>query len=272
MKSVLLIGANSYIGARLYSDLLKNYKLTGTYNQSPLFPELRKLDIRNADEISAIIAELKPEIIIHAANNANARWCQANPEEAKILNEDATKLIVTAAKEINAKIIYISSGVVADPTNVYAQTKFNSEAIVKNSGLKYLIIRPSLTLGMSPNTTADRPHNRLLKNIKEGSPAIYDTSWKFKPTYIGQISEIIHQSIERDLWNETLPVASDRLVSRFEIISDIFRFFNISVQGIDQKDPTPAIAEDLSILKRLQLPNYSYAEIVQKIADELKQQ
>ncbi|MEK7078733.1 MAG: sugar nucleotide-binding protein [Patescibacteria group bacterium] len=182
MKSkikILVIGASSYVGARLYFDLKSKFDVVGTYSSSQLSKNLIHLDITDKDEVKKVITENKPTVIIHVGNNASAKWCDANPEKAVLLNQTATQYIVDFANEMNAKVIYISTMGAIKPSNLYGKTKFKSEKIVKTAKTGYLILRPSLILGYSPNTTNDRPFNRLLKNLDEGFPAIYDTSWKF---------------------------------------------------------------------------------------------
>lgn len=269
---ILIIGANSYLGARLYLDLVKGgHAVTGTYHSTQLAKAFLPLDITDQAAVEQLIEKsIQPEIIIHVANNANAQWCAANPEAAVALNETATKDILASAKKIKAKIIYISSLVAADPATIYAETKLASEELVAASGIPFAIIRPSLIIGFSPNTSNDRPFNRILKNLDEATPAHYDTSWKFQPTYIGHISEIITCLLERGLWNMMIPVAVPELKSRYDLANDILGAFGKKADGIDKHDATPVSQVDLSILAISGLPAYSYRQIIEKIVAEIK--
>lgn len=267
---ILLIGASSYVGARLYFDIAKDFEVIGTYNNAQLSKKFIKLDVTSPDEIKKVIHEQKPDIIIHAANNANARWCEANPEQAYVLNGSSTKAIVESANDLNTKIIYISSFAAIDPTNVYGKTKLLSEELVKETKAGYVILRPSLIIGFSPNTTNDRPFNRILKNLDEKIPAVYDTSWKFQPSYAGHISEIIKICIEKNIVNQTIPVAVPELKSRFDLANDILQAFGIEVTPTDLNDQTPSAFTDLTMLETLGLPQYTYDEVIEKIIEEIK--
>lgn len=267
---ILLTGANSYVGARLYLDLRKFYELIGTYTHNQLSKEFTHLDIADPIEVDSVISTYKPDIIIHAANNANARWCEANPKEAVLLNQTATQYIVDNADKINAKVIYISSFAVHNDTNVYGRTKKASEEITKQAKGGYLILRPSFILGFSPNTVNDRPFNRLLKNLDEGTEAIYDTSWRFYPTYLGQISEIIRVCIEKNMWNHIIPVAVPELKTRYDTAKDILSPFGITVIPVDKHDTLPLTKEDFVILDTLHLPKYSYDKMIGAIVSEIK--
>ena len=115
---ILLTGASSYVGARLYIDLSKKFEVLGTYNERSLSDKFVQLDITEAEEVKKVVSEFAPDIIVHAAANANARWCEANPEKAIALNQTSTNSIVDSANENGAKVILISSYAAVDPTNV----------------------------------------------------------------------------------------------------------------------------------------------------------
>ncbi len=267
---ILLAGASSYLGVRIYFDLFKKFDALGTYSSNPLSKHFVKLDITKSEEVKKVIDDYKPNIIIHAANNANARWCEANPRAAIELNQKSTAYFVAAANAHKAKLIYISSFAAITPTNVYAKTKFESEKIVKKARGEYLILRPSLILGFSPNTTNDRPFNRLLKNLDQGTPAVYDTSWKFQPTYVRHISEVIESCITKNIWKQTIAIAVKDLKSRFDTAKDILSPFSIRVSPINNHDTTPNTPDDLAKLKELNLPQYTYSQMIKEIIKEIK--
>lgn len=268
---LLIIGANSYVGARLYYDLKLGFDVVGTYSSHQLSKELVQLDITNKDSVEKVISDTKPEVIIHTANNASAKWCEANPDKAVALNQTATGYVVDSANKLGIKVIYLSTMGAINPTNLYGITKAESEKIVKQTKEGYLILHPSLILGYSPNTTNDRPFNRLLKNLDKGEPAVYDTSWKFQPTYIGHISKIIHACIERGIWNRTVSVSVPEMSSRFDTANDILSPFGIKVTPVDNHDSTfEVFKDDLVEINQLNLPSCSYNEMIKAIVDEIK--
>lgn len=196
---ILVIGASSYVGARIYFDLKSKFDVIGTYSSSQLSKSFIHLDITDRQEVEKIITDTQPNVIIHVANNASNKWCDANPDEAILLNQTATQYIVDAGNKAGATVIYISTMGAIKPSNLYGRTKLKSEEIIKTTKNGYVILRPSLILGFSPNITNDRPFNRLLKNLDEGTPAVYDTSWTFQPTYIKHISDVIEACIHKKL-------------------------------------------------------------------------
>ena len=90
---ILLTGASSYVGARLFFDLSKQFDIIGTFHGNKLSPKFIPLDITNPREITQTISEQKPNVIIHVAADANPRTCAANPEAAITLNQTSTKIL-----------------------------------------------------------------------------------------------------------------------------------------------------------------------------------
>lgn len=118
------------------------------------------MDITNKDRVNEVINSYKPDVIFHSAAYTNTNKAETDEESAYDLNVNGTKNIVKAAKEVNAKVIYISSDYVFDgtkdgmyteedqpnPSNVYGKTKFNGEEEVKKYD-KYFIVRTSWLFG-----------------------------------------------------------------------------------------------------------------------------
>ncbi len=268
-REVLITGASSYVGARIFFDLRERYDTVGTYNNTPLSSEFLRLDTTKPTEVLELVERVKPNTIIHVAASADARWCEEYPDQARALNQEATKSVVQAAEKVDAGIIYISSYAAFNPSNVYGQTKAESERIIKEMAPGYVVLRPSLVIGYSPNTTNDRPFNRILRNIDQGVPAVYDTSWRFQPTYLGHLSEVT-LIIDRGINAETIPVAVTSLKSRFDVARDILTEFGIEATPIDKQDNTPVVEDDLRKLQQLGLPMYEYEEIIRTCINEIR--
>ncbi len=267
---ILIIGASSYVGARLYLDLQKKHNVVGTFSKSRISDKLVELDITKSDTVSALVMQEKPEVIVHVANNANARWCEANQDAAQLLNVTSTQHIVEAANAVKAKLIYISSVAVLNQGNVYGRTKLASEEISKKAEAGWIILRPSYIVGFSPNTTNDRPFNRLLRNLDDKVKAEYDTSWKFQTTWVGHLSEVIDRCLEKNITNEIIPVATLELKSRYDVAFDILSPFGVKVFPVDKGDNLPVTKDNLKKLSELDLPKYSYDEIIAKIVNEIR--
>ncbi len=267
---ILIIGASSYLGARLFFDLSKKYEIIGTYNSNKLSKKFIFLDITNKKSVEKVIFEIKPDIIIHVANNPNSKWCEENKEKAKLLNETSTEFIVNASNQTNSKFIFISSITAVEATDYYGKLKRNSEELVKQMKDHYLILRPSLILGMSPNSMNDRTFNRLLKNIDEKIPVKYESLWKFQSTYIRQISEIIDACIQKNIWNELIYPLVTGESTRFKIAKDLLKNFGIEVEEDKSNRSFPDNPKiNLEYQNKFAFPQYSYEQMIAEIKIEL---
>lgn len=266
---IIITGASSYVGSKIYIDLKRKFDVIGTYYTKKLFPELELLDITNKNDVEDFVQKTKPDIIIHVAANASGSWCEKNPEQALAINQEGTKNIVDSANSVDAKVIFISSLAIANIESLYGRTKVEGEKIVKNVKEGYVILRPSLIIGASPNIINDRPFNRILKNITEHIPAIYDTSWKFQPTYLKHIVEVIEVIIEKNILNETIPICVPEIKTRYDIAKDVLIHFDIDAIPEDKKDNTPKLVDNLEKLKELNLPIYTYSQMIEGIKEEI---
>ncbi len=108
------------------------------------------------------LEKFQPDVIIHAAANSNLDQCELNPEMARRVNVESTRMIHKAALELNSRLIFVSSDMVFDgrqgnyretdpvaPISVYGRTKVDSEQILQKSEGNYVIARAALIYGRS---------------------------------------------------------------------------------------------------------------------------
>jgi dTDP-4-dehydrorhamnose reductase len=272
MTKVLVTGASGYAGSRIYADLKNNFEVNGTYNSgSQKDPFMEKLDISNKEDVISLIHSLNPEVIVHAAGIASSKTCAENKNQALAVNIEGTRNIIKGANDINANIIYISTEFAQDPSETLGITKlFAEKQIINSLNSKWLIIRPVQMIGQSPNINNDRFHNQILKNIIKGTSAIYDDSEKFQVAWLGHLSEIITLAIEKEIYFETLPLASEGVHTKYEIASDILQNFGIQCSPADSKSSRKRVNLNIEKLKQLGLPIYSYESVINMTLEEIK--
>lgn len=269
--TILITGASSYVGSRIYFDLKDKYYLIGTYFSNPLSDKFLKLDLSDREAVLKFFVEKKPDIVVHVANFPSPRSAVNNEEKFTKLNENSTEYIVEAANNVGAKVVFISSQAANNPDNIYGKLKVKSEEMVKVVKTGYLILRPSLMVGFSPNITNPRPFNRILSCLDNRSiVGEFDTSWKLQPSYVGHLSQAIDKVVQRDLWNKTIPIFINEIVTQFQLAHDILGPFGVSVKEVDQHMDIPLSPEDLTDMNSLKLTPNSYKEMVKLIIDEIK--
>lgn len=267
---VLILGANGYLGSRLYLDLKDDFEVIGTYHKNKFHDDFVQLDITNIDQVKTVFNQVKPDIIIQTANYPSPRFAKDNEDGYKNLNLSSTEIIKDEANEIKAKVIFISSFAALNPDNIYGKLKLESEEIIKQVKAGYLILRPSLILGFSPNQANDRPFDRVLNCIENPEKAVFDTSWKFQPTYIGHLSSVIKTAITNNVFGHLVHVFSSSIETQFSTARDILKPFNIEVKPIDKQMSISLQEKDEKELTDLGLPTCSYEEMINNIHEEIK--
>ncbi|MDO8610949.1 MAG: sugar nucleotide-binding protein [bacterium] len=269
-KKILVIGASGYVGARIYSDLSVKYDVVGTYFGNKQNDDLIQIDIANIESVRKIMGEVKPDFIVQVAAFPVNPMTDEQKKLVQQVNYVGMDNVVKVSNELGIKLVFISSAVAEFKGNSYGDSKAYGENVCKNVIAGSLIVRPHTVFGYSPNMTNDRSFNRILKNIFLQTPAVYDTSWKFMPTYIGHMSMVIEKYVEGEINNGIMNVAMDTIKSKFDLGYDILKNFNIEVTPIDNKIDWPLIKLDLTDFNKLNLPIKSYDEMILKMVEEIK--
>ncbi|MBD9099042.1 NAD(P)-dependent oxidoreductase [bacterium] len=127
--------------------ILKENGITNIYA-----PTSSEFDITNKEIVVSKTKEFNPDVIIHCAAYTKVDQAEIDTDTCYKVNVDGTKNMTEAAKEVDAKIIYISTDYVFDgekkgaylvndktnPKSIYGKTKLEGEKIV-SSYLKFYI-------------------------------------------------------------------------------------------------------------------------------------
>ena len=265
---ILVTGASGYVGASIFTNLSKHYELIGTFQKNKLFDELIELDITNKEAVVQAFLTIRPELTIHAAAIPSRKVCEKYPKSALAVNFEGTKNVVTAANMINSKILYVSTlGVNQDPPTPYGKTKFMGERYIQKVRAGYNILRLSMTFGYSPNLSNDRPFNRIIKTLRTGQPSSYDSSWRFAPTHLRDISQTIQMLVEENIQNKILTVAIPELKSTFEIASDILKPFG---RTVNPENTDKNKFGEFPELNDISLPISSYHTMIRAITSDIQ--
>ncbi len=162
---VLVTGATGFAGRHLCRHLMAcGHEVTGTalFEEEQAPHPLAVCDVTDREAVAAVVAETRPEAIVHLAAIAFVPEAQENPEQAIRVNVGGTADLFQAAAEHapEAVILAISSahvyGAVAPdevpvtedhalaPASVYAQTKAAVETLadIWAGQLRIVVLRP----------------------------------------------------------------------------------------------------------------------------------
>lgn len=142
-KKILITGVSGLLGSNLAYAWQGRFELCGVYHQHRVALKnckTIKADILDLKALKNIIADFKPDAIVHCAALADVDFCEKNPELARQINVGGTANIVEAMPPGSMKLVYISSDAVYDgtkeaysesdpvnPLSYYAQSKYDGE-------------------------------------------------------------------------------------------------------------------------------------------------
>jgi dTDP-4-dehydrorhamnose reductase len=144
MTHFLVTGASGLLGLNFALAVDgKEHQVTGVDYRNPLkwvnFKMLQ-MELTAPGVVERVIGEVKPDVVLHCAANANVDDCEKDPAAARKLNSDLPGVVAAAAKKHAAKMVHISTDAVFDgktgnyseddlpnPLSVYASTKLEGE-------------------------------------------------------------------------------------------------------------------------------------------------
>lgn len=125
-----------------------------------------QLDITDKEAVRKVITEIKPDAVIHCAAWTAVDMAEDDDkvEKVRAVNAGGTQNIADVCKEIDCKMLYLSTDYVFDgqgtqpwqpdckdykPLNVYGQTKLEGELAVSSTLQKYFIVRIAWVFGLN---------------------------------------------------------------------------------------------------------------------------
>jgi dTDP-4-dehydrorhamnose reductase len=147
---LLITGAKGRLGSKLV-------ELAISQNHEVISTDLDELDITNAAAVSDLFAANKPQWVIHTAAWTDVDGCARDPEKANLINGQGSANVASAAQQVGAGIVGISTNEVFDgetdvpyrendvthPINPYGYSKWLGEQAVRQHNPHHMIVRTS---------------------------------------------------------------------------------------------------------------------------------
>ena len=194
------------------------------------------MDITNADMVRNVLANVKPDVVIHCAawTAVDAAEDEDKVETVRAINADGTRNIAAVCKELDCKMVYISTDYVFNgrgeapwdpdckdyaPLNVYGQTKLEGELAVAETLSKYFIVRIAWVFGLNGN-------NFIKTMLNVGKK--YDTLRVVNdqigtPTCTLDLSRLLVDMIETEKYGYYHATNEGGYISWYDFACEIFR-------------------------------------------------
>ena len=194
------------------------------------------MDITNAAAVAETIKSVKPDVIVHCAAWTAVDLAEDEDKKAKVfaINAEGTENIARGAKEIDAKMVYISTDYVFDgqgtspwkpdckdykPLNVYGESKLKGELAVSGTLEKYFIVRIAWVFGLNGKNFI-----KTMLNVGQSHDTVrvvYDQIGT--PTYTLDLSRLLVDMIETDKYGYYHATNEGGFISWYDFTKEIYR-------------------------------------------------
>ena len=202
--------------------------------------DINDLDITNEKAVLKYINDYKPDVVMHNAAWTAVDKAELMPDKVYEVNALGPKYIAEACKEVNAKMVYISTDYVFDglgtkgfnvddPKNglsVYGKTKSQGEDFVKSILDKYFIVRISWVFGKNGNNFV----KTMLKLADMGKTELNVVCDQIgSVTYTYDLAKLLCDMIETDKYG-IYHATNEGFISWAEFAEEIFKLANKNVK------------------------------------------
>ena len=231
---ILVTGAKGQLGY----DCVRELTERGYTNVKGI--DIDDLDLTKEEDVKKYINEYKPDVVMHNAAWTAVDKAEEMPDKVYEVNALAPKYIAEACKEVNAKMVYISTDYVFNglgdkPFNVndeksglsiYGKTKAQGEDFVTSSTSKYFIVRISWVFGKNGNNFV----KTMLKLANMGRTELNVVCDQIgSVTYTYDLSKLLCDMIETEKYG-IYHATNEGYISWAEFAEEIFRQANKQVK------------------------------------------
>ena len=154
-ENIFIFGASGLLGRSIFKIFKNNHTVYGTYSTN-IFDSLIKFNYNeeSIDVLKTFFIEKKINIIINCIAERNIDICERYWNKAFKLNVQFLEELIIICKELNIKLVHISTDYIYDgnkppyshnsipnPIQNYGITKLISEYRIQNSLNNFIIIR-----------------------------------------------------------------------------------------------------------------------------------
>lgn len=229
---VLVTGVGGQLGFDVIRELEKR-------NIECIGADKVEFDITDFDAAHKFITDCMPDAVIHCSAYTAVDKAEDEPEFCHLVNTVGTENIAKVCKEIDAKMIYISTDYVFDgskegfyevddvpnPINVYGRTKLAGERAVQEILDKYFIVRISWVFGINGNNFI----KTMLRLGNERNELNVVADQIGSPTYTVDLAQLLVDMIQTDKYG-LYHATNESECSWAEFAEEIFKVVGMDVK------------------------------------------
>lgn len=243
---VLVTGVKGQLGYDVVNELVKR-------GVEAVGVDIDEMDITDAVSVDKVIKQVSPDAVIHCAAYTAVDAAEDNVELCRKVNADGTANIAKVCKELDIKMMYISTDYVFDgqgerpwepdderhPLNVYGQTKYEGEVAVTDALDKYFIVRIAWVFGVNGKNFI----KAILNKAKTVDTLTVVNDQYGSPTYTFDLARLLVDMIQSDKYG-FYHATNEGICTWYEFACEIIRQAGLSTKVLPvSADRYPAKAK-----------------------------
>lgn len=143
--------------------------------------QFAELDITNQDQTLSVVAEYKPDVVIHAAAMTQVDQCETERDRCWQANVTGVAHIIKACSKSGSHLVHVSTDFIFDgsygpldetaiphPVNFYGESKLAGERLIQESTIGWAILRTVLVYGVTPGMSRSNIVLWVKKSLEAG--------------------------------------------------------------------------------------------------------
>lgn len=244
---IFVTGVNGQLGHDVMNELAsRGYEGVGS-DLAPLYSGIAdgtsvtrmpyvSLDITDASAVKRVLEDVHPDAVVHCAAWTAVDMAEDDENVAKVraVNAGGTQNIADICKELDCKMLYLSTDYVFDgqgtepwqpdckeykPLNVYGQTKLEGELAVSSTLDKYFIVRIAWVFGKNGKNFV-----KTMLNVGKTHDTVRVVNDQIgTPTYTFDLARLLVDMIESDKYGYYHATNEGGYISWYDFTCEIYR-------------------------------------------------
>ncbi len=222
---VLVTGVKGQLGYDVVKEL-------GRRDIQAIGVDIEEMDITDAGSVHTVITDAAPDAVIHCAAYTAVDAAEENEEICRKVNVDGTRNIAQVCKELDIKMIYISTDYVFDgkgerpwepedeagPISVYGKTKYEGECAIREILDKYFIVRIAWVFGVNGKNFV-----KTMLKLAETHDTLTVVNDQFgSPTYTFDLAKLLVDMVLTERYG-IYHATNEGTISWYDFACEIFR-------------------------------------------------